>query len=1433
MKKLLLPLVLSFMALTSQAQTYHLDVNNNGSIDLTDALTVIDYILGRFNPEDNQQPQSYLTCPDDHHPHLIDLGLPSGTKWACCNVGATTPEGYGGYYAWGETEEKEAYNEVTYLYCTGEDTNGDGWYDDWHEETSTKGIWSDLGGVIAGTEYDVAHVKWDGCWQMPSFDQINELLENCTFEWSTVNGIYGARFIGKNGASVFLPASGTRSNEDIFDIGNNCFYWASTLGTTGLPYADGMSFASYGAASVYSFRGNGQSVRPVAGKAETKSYHMDVNNDGSIELTDALIIIDYILGKFNPDGEWYMVARTSEGETQMIPAKEVGSLVAVDDALDFTILGTNGNIIMENVQRVDFKSEKEINSSEELSAIKSKGMPSKVKGITKTAQEQCTFVVADKNGNNNLVQELTFQHDSKGSSWNGDGLSGDVRNLQYIARTRIELATASSEDVTKMLEEFSGTGQTDAQAVAATLKNNPNVEESYTEDGDNLIVKYKDSEGDVVYPLYEMMSPFSDLQVPDLPDYSSLRKSPQKAPHQYPNVAIFNFFEGMSQYKVQNIITKSIKTFFEENGYQVNYYTTNNTNSSLKFTYAHLNDVLSHSADYAAVIIMTHGAQVNGESCLCTGELAGKDDESLHNWADGKYYKRYSAELQAESNCILYLGICDGLSKDNFKSSSPTIGYSGPTRMAQANAAILFYLMLKEGYTLKKALGSLRPEPAPNESTMIYKSSNVGNKEQTLESNGIFPDYMKGYYVEPYYVQKSGDYTKVKGYFPEFAGDKFIKIEFLPILWYNPKEQDDYYNPQLHFTTFTDKNGYFESSFYLKNVPENIYICRIYGYVKEYGWQLVRPDQYKFFVRSENYKENSAEVEATEESVTRPYVLGTDGKSVEEITIPAGTSQMYQIDAYPGHTLGTPCLDTDVVTVSLSGTTLTVTGVSEGSTVFGVYDRQNRQMAVVKVTVTKGGDMPSYLICPDDHHPHLIDLGLPSGTKWACCNVGATTPEGFGGYYAWGETEEKATYDWSTYIHCDGSKDTSYNLGSDIAGTQYDVAHVKWSGSWVMPSYDQQVELLDNCSSEWTTVDGINGWVYTGSNGGSIFLPATGSIWNNGPHYAGSFGYYWSSTQSPSNSDNAYGLYFASGGASFSKDGLPRGRGQSVRPVVGTNNVTPLQISTTSLSLIVGDQENAEITSGSGSYSIEKINPEGVVTASIVDNSSVAIEAKTTGTAVITIKDNKSGQTASIEVTVSGGSAPAYYLTCPDDHHPHLIDLGLPSGTKWACCNVGAETPEGYGGYYAWGETEEKDYYDWSTYTHCDGSYGTWHDLGTDIAGTQYDVAHVKWGGSWVMPSHDQQTELWGNCSSVWMTVNGINGRIFTGSNGGSIFLPAAGNRLNDVLDNSDSRGIYWSSTDGPSNPGYAFDFYFHSGDVDYGGDNRSYGQSVRPVSSN
>ena len=191
----------------------------------------------------------------------------------------------------------------------------------------------------------------------------------------------------------------------------------------------------------------------------------------------------------------------------------------------------------------------------------------------------------------------------------------------------------------------------------------------------------------------------------------------------------------------------------------------------------------------------------------------------------------------------------------------------------------------------------------------------------------------------------------------------------------------------------------------------------------------------------------------------------------------------------------------------------------------------------------------SYTSCPDSHHPHLIDLGLPSGTKWACCNVGASKPEDYGGYYAWGETAEKRYYEWSTYIHCDGSYSTCHDIGSDIAGTQYDAATANWGSPWVMPNKEQMKELKDNCSSKSTTENGVYGRRFIGPNGASIFLPAAGGLWVGGfnSHYVGSHGYYWSSMLGGIFTYDVWQLYFESDGVLI--QGSSRKNGQSVRPV--------------------------------------------------------------------------------------------------------------------------------------------------------------------------------------------------------------------------------------------------------------------------------------------
>ena len=209
--------------------------------------------------------------------------------------------------------------------------------------------------------------------------------------------------------------------------------------------------------------------------------------------------------------------------------------------------------------------------------------------------------------------------------------------------------------------------------------------------------------------------------------------------------------------------------------------------------------------------------------------------------------------------------------------------------------------------------------------------------------------------------------------------------------------------------------------------------------------------------------------------------------------------------------------------------------------------------------------------CPDENHPHAIDLGLPSGTKWACCNVGATTPEGYGCYYAWGETMEKEIYDWTTYIHCDGSMETCHDIGSDIAGSEFDVAHVLWGSFWVIPTQDQIQELVCNCSCTWTRRNDVNGDLFTGPNGCTVFLPES-DFWRKGHDNGGvidsinndlnrgtdelpSAGYYWSSTLNPSNSNSTSSYLLFSYGNVYCDGYNYRSTGLTIRPVISGTTI--------------------------------------------------------------------------------------------------------------------------------------------------------------------------------------------------------------------------------------------------------------------------------------
>lgn len=500
-----------------------------------------------------------------------------------------------------------------------------------------------------------------------------------------------------------------------------------------------------------------------------------------------------------------------------------------------------------------------------------------------------------------------------------------------------------------------------------------------------------------------------------------------------------------------------------------------------------------------------------------------------------------------------------------------------------------------------------------------------------------------------------------------------------------------------------------------------------------------------------------------------------------------------------------------------------------------------------KITLSK--DMTLYaqwaLVTGSENGHDYVDLGLPSGLKWATCNVGATSPEGYGDYFAWGETEPKSNYDWSTYKYCNGSETslTKYNTSSDYGTIDNkttlelsdDAARANWGEAWRMPTDNEWHELKNNCTWKWTTQNGVNGYEVTSkTNGNSIFLPAASGRYVTSVGGVGSYGRYWTSSLYESEPNRAYGLGFNSGSVDWYVN--YRSYGYTVRAVFSEND-TPSTFVTLSF-----DANGGEGTMPAQTF---EAGVSQAITANTFTRSGYAFTGwNTNADGSGTSYTDKQSITISQDMTLyaqwesAGGSGGGSSTSGTENGHDY-VDLGLPSGLKWATCNVGATAPEGYGDYFAWGETEPKTNYDWSTY-----KYGSYYTMTKYCTQSSYgtvdnkttlelsdDAARANWGGKWRMPTKAEQDELKNNCTWTWTTQNGVNGcRLTSKTNGNSIFLPAAGCRNVTSVEYVGSYGSYWSSSLDESDPHLAYTLYFDSGYVDWHSYYRRVGLTVRAV---
>lgn len=215
------------------------DINKDGCVDVVDVTMLVDYILGKrqINGHD-----------------YIDLGLPSGTLWATCNIGASSPEDDGEYYAWGEIAPKSSYTWSNYILCDGSDTKLNR-YNSW----SGYGKVDNLSCLLPAD--DVAQVLWGGTWQIPTGEQADELKSNCT--WTRDNALGGYKVTGPNGNSIFMPMAGYMKGSTLVLHGNTGYYWTSTLDYE-TPHNAICILVDNSMFSLSSLRNAGRTIRPVA-----------------------------------------------------------------------------------------------------------------------------------------------------------------------------------------------------------------------------------------------------------------------------------------------------------------------------------------------------------------------------------------------------------------------------------------------------------------------------------------------------------------------------------------------------------------------------------------------------------------------------------------------------------------------------------------------------------------------------------------------------------------------------------------------------------------------------------------------------------------------------------------------------------------------------------------------------------------------------------------------------------------------------------------------------------------------------------------------------------------------------------------------------------------------------------------------------------------
>lgn len=1393
LKRLFTGLLFAICAVSMSAQTYYLNVYEKNGKWTSFPIVNVDSV--KLSVE--KAPIVGL--------EYVDLGL--SVKWASMNLGANSPYEAGNFYAWGETQPKASYTNETYKYYQYDET-------DRYYKLTKYGFHSKAGIVDykyrLDMEDDAARVNWGSEWRMPTAEEMEELVNECQWEW--VNDLrlqfVGYKVIGPNGNCIYLPigqyknddnGSGSNDNDKYWSV--NTSYLTNTLDPDYVGNARGLDiYYEYYYGDEYAEydlspegRVFGELIRPVYSSETPDNIAPAVTNFDVKEKNITMKV-----------GETYNIQFVMDSLTYMKPEVLIygnglrnygeGKIMAVATG-SFRVVASYGDYTIELTVTVN---EPEI------------------------VAEAVDLGLSVKWATNNLGAETPSQYGYY-YAW------GETDPKASFGISNYKWYNDSTGEYTKYVINSNNVTYYDEKTVL-------------------------DLEDDAARKLWG-----DTWRIPSSEEFDELLENCSWE---------LTSVNGIYGYKVTSLIEGYTDNyiFLPFAGY-------NSSLSLGSAGYYRTSDLTQKRDDYSFVLYIganenyytSYWTRYNGLSIRPVQGYGAADADTVMLDTNelqlnvGQIYQMSAYGYTADGKTIAV----DGLTWATSDSTVATVNNGVITAVAEGTATITATYNNKVIECSVTVFDTSKPQYVDLGLSVKWATFNVGatspsevgdyyawgaidtTSTYSWETYRFFTGYIEDednqiaqvskYLNDSYYgenvdnltvLESADDVASVK-----WGGNWRIPTraeieELINLCEWEWTEYDGVYGYKVtsRVTGFMDRSiflpEYFWSSSLLESNALGAYALagqKIGAYYRRAGF-AIRP-VYTFDV---------SEIE---------------GLLLDKSVVSLALGSEVVVNATP--------YNADGRAITVNGA-LNITWTSGDADVATVTDGKIKAVGVGKCVITATYDGETYEVSvtvedPSQVTPESVDLGL--SVKWATFNLGAFQPEMTGDYYAWGEVEpyyaagyaqsttpiwkegKDAGYNWASYFDTDDTgqsfKKYSAESGRKVLDIADDAANQAWGGKWRIPTSAEYQELIDNCSWSYEEVNGVTGFRITSKEKGyqenSIFMPITGYRTRTALYddESNNEGYYWTSSIDVAASSVSVMCL-----TEMEMFNAGRIYGFLYRPVemYDDSEIQGLIISETKYELGIGNKLALTVQ---GDLDGHAISLSGTAVWSSSDDSVATVVdgvVKAVGAGVATITASYNGQEVYCSITVFDQY----------DVETEYVDLGL--SVNWATFNLGANKPEMKGDYFAWGETSPKSVYTQDTYKFNSDSLRKYGDDGKYILDSEDDAAQVLWGGSWRMPTADEFQELIDNCSWTLTELDGVNGYLvtskITGYTDKSIFLPITGSIRGNTEYNDE--GYYWTSSMNPDDESNVADYlYLDNKEYSIWHYYRYQGRTIRPVYPN